>query len=63
MTHGLAGLRHSPMKPRGGNSMPGTICVVIGPNGYGKTTYLNDTSKELANAGCIRYDKTRHIAT
>lgn len=34
-----------------GNSMPGTICVVIGPNGYGKTTYLNDTSKELANAG------------
>lgn len=51
MTHGLAGLRHSPMKPRGGNSMPGTIRVIIGPNGYGKTTYLNDTSKKLANAG------------
>lgn len=31
--------------------MPGTIRVVIGPNGYGKTTYLNDTSKKLANAG------------
>ena len=31
--------------------MPGSIRVVIGPNGYGKTTYLNDTSKKLANAG------------
>lgn len=31
--------------------MPGTIRVVIGPNGYGKTTYLNDMSKKLANAG------------
>ena len=31
--------------------MTGTICVVIGPNGYGKTTYLNDTSKKLADAG------------
>ena len=31
--------------------MPGTIRVVIGPNGYGKTTYLDDMSKKLANAG------------
>lgn len=31
--------------------MTGTICVVIGPNGYGKTTYLNDTSKKLADVG------------
>ena len=25
--------------------------MVIGPNGYGKTTYLNDTSKKLADVG------------
>lgn len=25
--------------------------MIIGPNGYGKTTYLDDTSKKLANAG------------
>lgn len=31
--------------------MAGTIRVVIGPNGYGKTTYLNDTSKKLADKG------------
>lgn len=31
--------------------MTGTIRVVIGPNGYGKTTYLNRLSKELADAG------------
>lgn len=31
--------------------MAGTIRVVIGPNGYGKTTYLNETSKKLVNGG------------
>lgn len=31
--------------------MAGTIRVVIGPNGYGKTTYLSDASKKLADAG------------
>lgn len=25
--------------------------MVIGPNGYGKTTYLSETSKKLADAG------------
>ena len=31
--------------------MPGTIRVIIGPNGYGKTTYLNKLSKDLSDAG------------
>ena len=31
--------------------MTGTIRVIIGPNGYGKTTYLNDMSKKLADEG------------
>lgn len=31
--------------------MTGTMCVVIGPNGYGKTGYLSETSKKLADAG------------
>lgn len=31
--------------------MPGTIRVIIGPNGFGKTTYLNSLSRDLADAG------------
>lgn len=31
--------------------MPGTICVIIGPNGYGKTTHLNSLSEHLISEG------------
>lgn len=31
--------------------MPGSIEVVIGPNGYGKTTYLEKRRQDLLNAG------------
>lgn len=31
--------------------MPGTIEIVIGPNGFGKTTYLEATKKELEQSG------------
>lgn len=31
--------------------MAGSIEVVIGPNGYGKTTYLNEKKQELISAG------------
>lgn len=31
--------------------MPGTLEVVIGPNGFGKTTYLNQRKKDLLDAG------------